>query len=537
MLTRSRVAVLGLVASVGLCAASAPASAAPKPISGTLSKSGYTVIALAADGRASAARAGGRVFRLRPPTGRVTLHLRGPNGKYAGPLVVGRRKRGRLAVVGVRSGARLGRITVLRGYARLSRRPRRSWIDRRRVARARRGVPIGARRFGRVRSRRVRTRVLGDRDLDGVHDLLDIDDDGDLVLDSLDRSGSASAAQEDEFAQELNAFSRLSLSLSQTANANHPALAAQIDNALPSFGDLLIGLNDAPLPGDAELDCASPQDRTDPRLGGLVYCTRGGTGRVSTPVPTPHFEPFPGDPGGRYDPDGDGFGSVISQVGNTCRPGGGCGGMDLRHGARSDQIGTGDLLILRAGDRDRAGMLRFVFATTPALVSYDDDGPGGSDPVPISYPVAPAAPGSSFSSGLPVRPRPDGQVILTLTFWRPQRSSIPGETGQWIDIGGVSYEVQDAQPPHGNCPPTAFSENDPELTHSGGFPGFRDTAPDRPANPGNTFTYTVNLTRCLASSGVASSFDQPGEQHGFSFGGRAPSALDITQQSVSFRRQ
>ena len=43
--------------------------------------------------------------------GRVTLHLRAPNGTYAGPIVVGRRKKGKRAIVGVKAGARLGELT------------------------------------------------------------------------------------------------------------------------------------------------------------------------------------------------------------------------------------------------------------------------------------------------------------------------------------------------------------------------------------------------------------------------------------------
>ena len=49
---------------LALLLASAPAGAAPKPITGKLSKPGYTVIALAANGKASAVQASRGRFRL-----------------------------------------------------------------------------------------------------------------------------------------------------------------------------------------------------------------------------------------------------------------------------------------------------------------------------------------------------------------------------------------------------------------------------------------------------------------------------------------
>jgi hypothetical protein len=83
---RSR-GVLGCCA-VAFLALVAPAAAAVRfaPISGSLSKPGYTVIALAANGKATSVRANHGGFSLRPPADRVTLQLRAPNGIYAGPM-------------------------------------------------------------------------------------------------------------------------------------------------------------------------------------------------------------------------------------------------------------------------------------------------------------------------------------------------------------------------------------------------------------------------------------------------------------------
>ena len=150
---------------LALLVASSPASAAREPISGKLTKAKYTVIALAPGGKARLVRTRTGRFRVRPPARSVTLQLRGPNGGYAGPVVVGRA--GRRAILGVRPGARLGKVRVRRGFARVVRGVRRDWLDRDVRARAIRGVPIGARRAGLVRSRGARG-PRSDRDLDGI---------------------------------------------------------------------------------------------------------------------------------------------------------------------------------------------------------------------------------------------------------------------------------------------------------------------------------------------------------------------------------
>src|SRR4051794_13416260 len=96
----TRSVALWVVALFALLAASSPSAAAPRRITGKLSRAGLTVIAVAADGKATSVRAAGAAFRLRPPATRVTLHLRGRDGRYAGPIVVGRNRSGSRAILG-----------------------------------------------------------------------------------------------------------------------------------------------------------------------------------------------------------------------------------------------------------------------------------------------------------------------------------------------------------------------------------------------------------------------------------------------------
>jgi hypothetical protein len=514
------------VAFLVLLLASVPDAATPKRITGKLSGSGYTVIALAANGKARSVRAPRRSFKLVPPAPTVTLHLRGSNGRYAGPIVVS--GKGSRVVVGVKAGANLGTIKLRAGYARVMKRlPKRS-VDARRFARARKGVPIGAGRFGRVVSRNPSGAVaLGlDRDLDGIPNALDIDDDGDLVLDNFERSATAPAARPagDLWLSQTaeppsSTFTSLALSLHDTMNAHAGSLTdEQIDAVLSTRGMLSV----FKLPGDSrELDC-----------GALVYCSRGGTGRLwrgGGAVDGRTGERFPEC----CDPDGDGFGTFVE----TQNP----AFFFLSHGATTSQIRTGDVLIERVTtggvESEYPVTLQGVIATVPALVSYSD-GQGNSLTVP--YPVR-------FYNPYPVKAGPDGNVVLTLTFWRPQRRPIPPETAEWIDIGGLTYMV--GPPcfqttgclPH-NCPPDAFSTADSNLRPAslpsfvGG--GLADSAADQAASPANTLTYSVNLTRCLAVNGR--SWD-PGQSFGFRFIGTNHKVTglitDLVQQNVEFRRE
>lgn len=504
-----------VAASVLVLAATAPAGAAQQPITGKLTKRGFTVIALAANGKAASVRSPRGELRVRPPARRVTLHLRAPDGSYAGPIVVGRNKTGTRALVGVTAAARLGTIRIARGYAKPTRPLRRRWVDATRVVRARRGVPVGAGNFGLVRVRRP-AGSGPDADLDGVPNPLDIDDDGDLVLDNLERSTSsrssaatlrANASQQEN---RLGLQPVLPLGIDQTTNANAAGLTpAQSDARLAEMGYLIINV----IPGDsAELDCGGSRNPTPPPpwSGGLGYCTLGGTGSV-----------FPTEPGGPppsggpkfpecCDEDGDGFG--------TLTPGPG-GGFFLHEGATTAQVKSGDVLIERVTtngvETAYPETLQYVFATVPALVSYSDSAGNSATvqyPVAGPYPTpAEAGPGAR-GNGFPVAAGSDGRIRLTITFWRPQRWSEP--SGGWIDIGALTYTLE----LFGNglwCgPQTAYSTNDPSLTPApaevpgldrSGQPGggFVDRAADSPADPANRLTFTVDLTQCLQSRGLA----------------------------------
>ncbi|MBK6763412.1 MAG: hypothetical protein IPG68_09110 [Micrococcales bacterium] len=508
---------------------------AHKRISGRLDKPGYTVIALAPNGKARVVRARKGAFRVVAPAARVSLQLRAPSGKYAGPVVVGRK--GGRAVVGVRAGTYLGKVVVHPAYAKVARRLPRAAVDTSRWARARHGVPIGAGRFGRVRSKPPKNPPAGDRDADGVPDVIDIDDDGDLVIDNVDRSKAARTAQAaltEETVQpdSIHVKSLLGAPLWRTGNANSPALVDAIGAADGLWGQqLMIEI----APGDfVELDCGGANQAT-PRTEGLVYCSHGGTGYAE--VGYRNLPPFPD----AFDPDGNGMGNL------TPNPTGAVGdALALITRATASQIGTGDVLVERITDNgvqsQLTGTLQYMFATVPALVSYDD-GHGG--PVAVQYPVAYGEPGS-LQNGFPVAADSNGHVVVTLTFWRPQRAAIPPETAPWIDMGHLSYGVGIYSTGQ-ECPRSSFSNPGPSLVEADSAfsrtgARYTDQADDQPANPANLLSFTVDLTDCLSAHGRTF---EPGTTGDFDLEAKAcggdrcifPESPDSAGQSISFTRQ
>lgn len=489
-----------LAVAAALLGASPSAAAKPSPISGKLSKPGYTVIALSAGGKANTALAARGSFSLRPPASRVTLQLRAPNGVYAGPVVISSAQKGKRAIVGVRAGARLGTITIHNGYARASKLPPSKWIDTTRWARAATAVPIGAKNFGLKRSKPPKVGPIGDLDADGVPDKLDVDINGNLIMNTVDRA-TASGARAAQTGSTFFVGVNLPVPLADNMNANASAITdAQIDRTLSQWQFIGIGI----LPGNPELDCGGSPDPANPQgwIGGLSYCRRGGTGATRVPGTSGLTDsPFPAC----CDADADGYGELVNGSANIP---GFAPTFSLIPRAPSSQIGTGDLLIQRVTSNgvttDTPTMLPFVFATVPAIVAYDD---GQGHSVTLDYPLPPNA--GTMDNEFPVAAGPTGDVVLKLTFWRPQRRPIPPEPGDWTDIGKLRYvarvqSVSGSSGSAGNCPQSSFSEDDPNLTPNAPTDGagLTDTAPDQPANPANTLTYTLNLTNCLAASGA-----------------------------------
>ncbi len=469
-------------------------------ITGTLSKPGYTVLALGYNGGAVYTRA--RSFTLRAPDRLVTLQLITGHGRYAGPVVVGGSQT--KVIVGVRAGANLGLIRVSSaGYARTALPLASKLLDSSRWAYAKRGVPIGnGRNFGLVRSPGHASRGAGlDEDRDGVPDVLDVDANGNGVLDSLERGRLQAAAAA---APGFSWMSQVFLDLSQTLNADASGVTAgQIDAMLA--GHLNLRGLDVPHGDRVELDCE-----------GLSYCSPGGTGQVvADDGPNAPSEPFPSC----CDPDRDGLGNLRGPGAPPLLAGPGGDEFSLDPNATAGRIGSGDTPVMRivSGSQvtEAPVPIRFVFDTVPALARWVD---GTGDAGTISYPAASGSPGT-VNDPLALGSGSNGDVVLQLTIWRPQRRGIAG-AGEpaFIDVGRLGYHV-DVPPqapmpiganPSPQCSAASLSSADPSLSAESepmqagpAAGGFIDSAPDRPANPANTLSMTVDLTRCLADKGAS----------------------------------
>lgn len=152
------------------------------------------------------------------------------------------------------------------------------------------------------------------------------------------------------------------------------------------------------------------------------------------------------------------------------------------------------------------GAVNFVFNTAPALKSYRFDTDTTTTEVVYG------------ANG--VRPEGDTQFTVpsdaskvTLTFWRPQRKATPGEpasAGGWVDIGGLTYTMQLGAPRQNMDDPGtgthdatgAYSDavaNGVPVTPNMWNNDVLDPALDLPSDPGNTISFTLDLSKCFSS--------------------------------------
>ena len=501
--------LLALVAALALLAPASSAAAKPKPITGSVAR-GYTVIALAKSGRTSAAVSKPR-FKLVPPARKVSLHLRNSKGAYAGPVVLAAVKK--KAVMGAKAGATLGKLRVKRGYAVPARKPRAAALDLKWKALAKRGVPIGAGKLGLVAAPLTGRAGRGrDHDRDGIPGVFDVDDDGDRVLDNVDRkAGTARAAFHDPAGQRFHPFwvinaglevSYISDDRGLTQGAAGYALNQNAAGPFAADADFKT-LRDLVMKDRGELFFPiDPADASKLDCRGLAYCDLGGGGffhnrmqKFPEQFGATEKEPFgamPAVPG--FQEGQNGLGTMQSVDPKTV--------FGLAPLAGAPDIESGHAFVQRfASGKEESLLLNTVFETLPALQGWSDGTASGT----VAYPVPRGGVGSE-GNAIELNPSASGDYVLTLTVWRPQRRPIKGsrEPAGWLDIGGLTYTVvgktveQNRRVWH--CPANAYSAAGSEVSVGDG--GIVDSAPARPVNAANTLTFSVNLSECMRASGL-----------------------------------
>lgn len=541
MLGRGRGVVVTVLLAVFVSAialtSTTAASVAAKRVTGRLNASGYTVVALGYNGKATISKA--RSFSLVAPDSRLTLQLiNRRTGRYAGPVVVG--GKGSRVIVGIKAGAKLRTIHVNArgGYARVARPLAARWLDRTRFAQAHKGVPIGnGRNYGFVRSKRLGGgRGLGqDYDHSGVPNAFDVAENGNLIFNNFLSAGKPKKGPRALFPEQASGAAvpyvnaQIGTFIEETVNADAASIAtAEIDSTMQNFAGLYMGV----VPGAATyLDCS-----------GALWCTTGGTGHLFSAGSTGIMPAFPGGVnswGPAFpsccNPNASGLGDILNSVTkehNAAAP----SFFALAPGASSSQIGTGSTFTEDATDPSGTvtpylGTIQFMFTTEPALDSWSS----GSDSCTVSYPVGQGGCGTP-GNGTQLNPwligGGSGDVVVHFTFWRPQRAAVPvppnGVGGdpcttasppcQWVDMGHFFYASQPfihsgpdamgSSTPVANCPASSYSTTNPNLVPATNpaqnAASLKDQANDAPANPANTLSYSLDLTSCFPAGKLQS---------------------------------
>ncbi len=288
-------------------------------------------------------------------------------------------------------------------------------------------------------------------------------------------------------------FSNFHFNVDETLNVNAGGVTReQIDQAMTrkgSFVGLVFFLPDGV--DQAELDC-----------GGLSYCSAGGTGADANTVNVDN--PFPAC----CDDDGDGLGTIKR---------GPSGDFQLHTYAPSEKIGSGDTFVESYTDaggspQQLTGSLNYMFNTTPAIKDYQDGSGAGAT---VSYPAASDAPGT-INNPLPLKADDKGDYVLKIEFGArsAMRSPRRGEPAGFVDLGNLNYQIEVPNGPSkpsapgsgtgpspgvGPCSGDSVGTDDTSLTQQSNGTAWRDSAPDRPADPANTLRLKINFTRCLAA--------------------------------------
>lgn len=381
----------------------------------------YKVVAINKNGSSKLASvASSGKFAIATKKG-TTLQLVDSAGRYKGPIVLGKGSRA-LPTLSGRSGD-AGKVKVRTGFASAvnNSRVRKLFEPRPSVSFNTARGPRGANKFGFVRvassalaARASAIQIGQDSDLDGVPDLLDIDDDGDLKLDIVDEVQHSDSAFESEM------YSTLRLDLVDSLNVNAAGIS---DTLIDEFvkEHLIVQIN-------LRNNGTKTVSAVDVNCQGLSYCAQDtGTATIrmdNGPLAEDAF--WSG-----YDPDSDGLPNLqLKETGPVTA------NIGIRPHAAPSELRTGDLLLLNVKTSDNATqtvptIVPFVFNTGPALKEYTS----GDSTVAVTYPVTA---GSAGTSGLAPFVLPNGTVRLT--FWKPQRKNIEGaEPGGYYDLGGLRY--------------------------------------------------------------------------------------------------
>ena len=516
--------LLALVALVATAFAAAPATAAT--VSGTLkSGKGYTIVVVQSNGKAKKLKVTSTkgTFKVTGVTlSGASINLISSTGQYWGPVVLAGSGTKVYETIKGSGNLALGTVTRKTGYAVAVAPKTRYQTGAAYSVKAAKGKPVGASKLGRVKVGNGTSTLAGysgpgkDADLDGIPGAFDIDDNGNLILDNVDRTGRAgkrlalvrafgpalrdicptpdqpqpagctqptpppSGGGPASATTEFKLFSNFKLTDATSINANigaitdlNPLIAAAVPTTVTLATQVIGGAT-------ATLDCL-----------GNAYCASHTVGSATYPLVNFAAATFTG--------------TYLDLVtGST-------GDAQISPGAAPADIGAGDAFIEMVGASSYPGTLNFVFNTAPALVSYDV----GSGVQTVTYDASGVA-ATGMTPAAPIT-LAAGATSLTVTFWRPQREALSTETGTWTDIGGLTYRADTPNTPAGSTKHScvgaysAATSNGTAVVTAATSDGVLDPALDAQATVANTVSWTINLATCfdwsLMASGTAFDLD------------------------------
>jgi hypothetical protein len=517
-----------LVAAVLSAVLVAAASASAATVSGTITGGkGLQVVVAQANGKGKkiAITAKSGAFRIvGAKLAGSSLHLVDDDGTYLGPIVLGGGKTKVYETIKGNGNLSLGTVKLKNGYAVTTAVPAsRTFTTGPYTVTAKAGRPIGAGKLGRVKVGNGRSALKGydgpgyDTDLDGLPGLFDVDDNGNLILDNVDRTTRTGLLLRGAFARqavcppppapatpgcvnptpdggpttaaatEFRMFSNFKLTANASINlylgGTTAAVQPLIDAAFPTTLTLATQIVGATT---GTLDCL-----------GNVYCAPHVTAGISYPQINGAAATFAGTA----------LGLLTGPTGDA----------QITPGASTSEIGSGNAFIQNAGGAAYPGVLNFTFMTAPAVYSYQTTASATEQVITYDPVTGWAAGNLGMSQATPITVESDG--VITLKWWRPQRPIVGGESSAsgWIDIGGLQYTADAPNAPRsptgvsigsgvGNCPLASYSapfSNGAAFTNTG-TGGVQDPALDAATVPSaptaNLLQFTVNAKTCFGEA-------------------------------------
>ena len=196
-----------------LAALASAASASAATLSGTLSGGKGTsivVVQSSGKGKKTLITAKSGAFKV---TGvklaGATVQIVADDGTYLGPIVLGGAKSKAYETIKGTANLSLGTIKQKTDYGVTTSVPSsRMFTTSAYTVAAKSGRPVGAGKFGRVKVGNGKSALKGydgvgyDTDLDGVPNVFDVDDNGNLILDNVDRTGRTGILPRRAFARQ-----------------------------------------------------------------------------------------------------------------------------------------------------------------------------------------------------------------------------------------------------------------------------------------------------------------------------------------------